>query len=68
MRQTCVQGTGCATDLGKKVKTKDVLEIGAFPVVDQGKVLVRGFSDDRDKVIRVERPLVLLAIIREKPS
>ena len=47
------------SDLGKKVKTKDILEIGAFPVVDQGKVLVRGFSDDRDKVIRVERPLVL---------
>ena len=47
------------SDLGKKVKTKDVLEIGAFPVVDQGKVLVRGFSDDSDKVIRVERPLVL---------
>ena len=47
------------SDLGKKVKTKDVLEIGAFPVVDQGKVLVRGFCDDSDKVIRVERPLVL---------
>ena len=47
------------SDLGKKIKTKDVLESGAFPVVDQGKVLVRGYSNDPRKVIRVSTPLIV---------
>ena len=47
------------SDQGKKVKTKDVLESGVYPVVDQGKVLVRGYCDDPDKVIRVEGPIIV---------
>lgn len=47
------------SDMGKKVQMKDVLESGEFPVVDQGKVFVRGHCNDRSKVIRVESPLVL---------
>ena len=47
------------SDLGKKVKTKDVLEGGAFPVVDQGKVLVRGYCNDARKVIKVSKPVVV---------
>ncbi|MEX2453202.1 MAG: restriction endonuclease subunit S [Rhodospirillaceae bacterium] len=47
------------TDLGKKVQTKEVLDSGAYPVVDQGKVLVRGYCDDPEKVIRVAAPLIV---------
>jgi type I restriction enzyme, S subunit len=46
-------------DRGKKIKTKDVLETGEFPVVDQGKVLVRGYSNDPEKVIRASQPLLI---------
>ena len=47
------------SDLGKKIKTKDVLESGAFPVVDQGKVLVRGYCNDPRKVVKVSEPLIV---------
>ena len=47
------------SDLGKKVQTKDVLDSGAFPVVDQGKVLVRGYCDDPEKVITVAAPMIV---------
>lgn len=47
------------SDLGKKVQTKDVLESGKYPVVDQGRTFVRGFCNDFDKVIRVTEPIVL---------
>ena len=47
------------SDQGKKVKTKDVLAEGRFPVVDQGKVRIRGFCDDAEKVIHVTQPLII---------
>ena len=47
------------SDLGKKVQIKDALEAGEFPVVDQGKVFIRGYSNDAEKVIRVQVPLIL---------
>ena len=47
------------SDLGKKVQTKDILDSGKFPVVDQGKIFVRGFCDDAEKVIRVKEPIIL---------
>ena len=47
------------SDQGKKVKTKDVLPEGQFPVVDQGKVKIRGFCDDPGKVIQVTQPIVI---------
>jgi type I restriction enzyme S subunit len=47
------------SDIDKKVQTKDVLETGKYPVVDQGKVFVRGYCDDDSKVIRVSAPLIL---------
>jgi len=47
------------SDLGKKVKTKDVLDAGDFPVVDQGKVPVRGYCNDPEKVIKVSSPLIV---------
>ena len=47
------------SDLGKKIQTKDVLESGAFPVVDQGKVFIRGYCNDETKVIHIKAPIVL---------
>ncbi len=47
------------SDMGKKVQTKEVLESGDFPVVDQGKVFIRGYCNDPDKVVRVKAPLIL---------
>jgi hypothetical protein len=47
------------SDMDKKVQTKDVLGSGNFPVVDQGKVFIRGYCNDSSKVIRVKAPLIL---------
>ena len=47
------------SDKGKKVQTKDVFETGEFPVVDQGKVLIRGYHNDANKVICIKAPIVL---------
>ena len=47
------------SDLDKKVQTKDVLESGQFPVVDQGKLFIRGYCNDPEKAIRVSEPLIL---------
>jgi type I restriction enzyme, S subunit len=47
------------SDLGKKIQTKDVLQAGKFPVVDQGKIFIRGYCNDSDKVIHVEEPVII---------
>ena len=47
------------SDRGKKIQTKAVAETGKFPVVDQGKVLIRGYHNDANKVIRIKEPIVL---------
>ncbi len=43
----------------KKVKTKECLESGLYPVIDQGQSKVAGFLNDPDKVIHVEEPLII---------
>lgn len=47
------------SDVGKKVQTKDVLASGRHPVVDQGKIFIRGYCDDDEKLIRVGIPVVV---------
>jgi type I restriction enzyme S subunit len=47
------------SDQGKKVQTKDILETGKYPVVDQGMMFIRGYCDDSDRVISVTEPIVL---------
>lgn len=47
------------SDMGKKIQTKDVLAAGDFPVVDQGKVFIRGYCNDARKVTRVKTPIML---------
>lgn len=47
------------SDVGKKIQTKDVLSSGRHPVVDQGKVFIRGYCDDDEKLICVDIPVVI---------
>ena len=47
------------SDQGRKVQTKDILKAGKYPVVDQGKMFIRGYCDDADRVISVAEPIVL---------
>lgn len=44
---------------GKQIPTKQISETGMFPVVDQGKVFIRGYSDDPEKVVRVSEKILL---------
>lgn len=44
---------------GKKISQKDYMDTGKYPVIDQGKELVGGYSDDEDKVIFLERPAII---------
>jgi type I restriction enzyme, S subunit len=47
------------SDKGRKIQTKAILETGQYPVVDQGKVFIRGYCNDSNMVISVSAPLVL---------
>ncbi|WP_051542847.1 restriction endonuclease subunit S [Thiothrix lacustris] len=40
-----------------KIKTKDTLSEGLFPVVDQGLNFIAGYIDDEDKVLDVDEPV-----------
>ncbi|OGQ94416.1 MAG: hypothetical protein A2284_03000 [Deltaproteobacteria bacterium RIFOXYA12_FULL_61_11] len=51
--------TVMVSDQSKKVQTKDILEAGKYPVIDQGKMFIRGYCDDSDRVISVAEPIVL---------
>ena len=42
----------------KKIKQKDYLTFGKFPIVDQGQGLIGGYTNDESKVIFSERPLL----------
>lgn len=43
----------------KKIKQKDYLTLGKFPIVDQGQSLIGGYTDDESKVIFSKRPLLI---------
>jgi len=47
------------SDRGKKIQTKTILEEGKYPVVDQGKVFIRGYCNDADRVIKVTSPIIV---------
>ncbi|MCM2973292.1 restriction endonuclease subunit S [Larsenimonas suaedae] len=44
---------------GKKVKTKDCLKVGKFPVIDQGQSAVAGYVDDPNKLITISKPIIV---------
>lgn len=43
----------------KKLKQKEYLQKGAFPVIDQGQELVGGYTDDEDKLLDCELPAIV---------
>jgi type I restriction enzyme S subunit len=43
----------------KKLPTKQYAESGKFPVVDQGQKFIGGYSDDEDRVVTDELPLIV---------
>lgn len=44
---------------GKQIQTKEFLDNGLYPVVDQGQTLIGGYHNDKSKIIKVESPLVV---------
>lgn len=44
---------------GKQIPTKQISETGLFPVIDQGKEFIRGYSDDQKKIIKVSEKILL---------
>lgn len=59
VRITAATGFSQIPTTGKKIKTKDCLEVGKFPVIDQGKNSVAGYIDDPDKLIAISEPLII---------
>ncbi|MEM5528247.1 restriction endonuclease subunit S [Gammaproteobacteria bacterium AS21] len=44
---------------GIKVKTKDCQASGLYPVIDQGQEFISGYIDDSDKLIELEKPVIV---------
>lgn len=43
----------------KKLKQKEYLQKGVFPVIDQGQDLVGGYTDDETKLLNCELPVIV---------
>lgn len=43
----------------KQIKSKNYLETGKFKIVDQGKELVGGYSNDEKKLMNIKEPVVI---------
>lgn len=50
---------GQISTTNSKVKTKDCLQSGKFPVVDQGQDYISGYINDKDKVITIDTPVII---------
>lgn len=48
----------------KKIKTKDMLDTGKYPVIDQSESFISGFYNDETKLVYIHSLLLFLAIIR----
>lgn len=42
-----------------KIKTKDYLPQGKFPIIDQGQDFISGYSNDENLLIKVKKPIVI---------
>lgn len=42
-----------------QLKTKDYLNNGIYPIVDQGKKLICGYTDEKDKVFSISSPIII---------
>ena len=44
---------------GKKLKQKEYLQSGKFPVIDQGQDFIGGFTDKKDLVVECKLPIIV---------
>lgn len=44
---------------GKQIKAKNYLSRGKYPIVDQGRDIIGGYSDDNDKLMYVKDPIII---------
>jgi type I restriction enzyme S subunit len=53
---TCYFSTG---NRSNQIQTKDYLEAGQYPVVDQGKTFIAGYCNDSKKLLNIDRPYIV---------
>ena len=44
---------------GKKLKQKEYLQSGKFPVIDQGQDFIGGFTDKKELVVECKLPVII---------
>lgn len=44
---------------GKQLKSKEYKDCGQFPIIDQGKSFICGYSDQEKKLVKINRPLII---------
>ncbi len=44
---------------GYKIKQRDYQELGAIPIIDQGKEFIGGYTDDVDKILPCSLPVII---------
>lgn len=52
----------CYFGIGSKanqIQANQYQETGVFPVVDQGKVFIAGFTDDKRRVLEIKKPVIV---------
>lgn len=52
----CYYGIGNKTN---QIQTKDYLESGIYPVIDQGKSFIAGYFNDKSKLLEITKPVVI---------
>ena len=52
----CYYGIGNKTN---QIQTKDYLESGTYPVIDQGKSFIAGYLNDQSKLLEITKPVVI---------
>ena len=52
----CYYGVG---NKSNQIQTKDYFESGQYPVVDQGKAFIAAYSDEKEKLLAIPKPVVV---------
>lgn len=47
------------TSKASKIKKENYLEIGRFPVIDQGQAFISGFCDDESMLVDIDEPVIV---------
>lgn len=48
-----------AISIKNKIKTKDYLPQGKFPIIDQGQDFISGYSNDENLLIKIKKPIII---------